>query len=52
MNRPHGSGLTADQAAQALLEDVSRRLEPELFDESRGLWWIDCVRLRSEAVKE
>ena len=40
------------QAAQALLEDVSRRMEPALFDESRGLWWVDYVRLRFEAVKE
>ena len=31
--------------------DVARRLEPDLFDRDRGLWWVDYARLRFEAVK-
>ena len=35
----------------AFFEDIEARLKPILFDEARGLWWVDYVRLRFEAVK-
>ncbi|MDX1484890.1 MAG: methyltransferase domain-containing protein [Alphaproteobacteria bacterium] len=42
--------LPADERRR-FFEDVAARLECELFDRDRGVWWVDYVRLRFEAVK-
>ncbi len=48
---PAFAALVPEAERGALFDDVSARLEPHLFDRSRGLWWVDYVRLRFEAVK-
>lgn len=43
--------LLPEADRETFFAEVSARLEPELFDPGRGVWWVDYVRLRFEAVK-
>ncbi len=48
---PAFAALLPGRERAAFFADVSKRLEPVLYDRARGLWWVDYVRLRFEAVK-
>jgi trans-aconitate methyltransferase len=48
---PAFAALLPETRRACFFNDVARRLEPDLFDRGRGLWWVDYVRLRFEAVK-
>lgn len=48
---PAFAGLIPAEERAAFFADVSERLAPVLFDSDRGVWWVDYVRLRFEAVK-
>jgi len=48
---PAFAGLLPDGERQSFFAEVSARLERVLFDRGRGVWWVDYVRLRFEAVK-